>query len=93
MELGRALLVMGQEVLDLVLLVQEVLGLVAMAQEVLVLGQGVLDQVCLVDMDLVAKQLGQGSLPNLVTARRWVELAMDQVKCFIDAYKYFIKRF
>lgn len=82
LELGRALLLTGLGVLDLV----------AMAQEVLVLGQGVLGQVGLVDMDLAAKQLGQGSPPSLVMARRWVELAMDQVKCSADLYTYFIKR-
>lgn len=82
LELDQALLVLGLVVLELV----------AMAKE-LVLGQGVLDLVGLVDMGLVDKDLGQGSLLNQVMAHRWVELVMDQVISSSDAYKYFIKGF
>lgn len=79
-ELGMVHLELGQALLVLGL---EVLELVAMAQEVLELGQGVLDLVVWVAMDLAKQD----------TARHWVELAIDQVKSFTDAYKYFIKMF
>ncbi|KAK5918142.1 hypothetical protein CgunFtcFv8_002930 [Champsocephalus gunnari] len=69
LEQGQAIWVTGQEVLEP--------G--ALAQEVLELGLGVLDLEERVDLDLVAKHLGTGSLLNQVTARRWEEAAMDQV--------------
>jgi len=75
-ELELDLVVLAQEVLEPVVMVQEVLDPEVMAQEVLELGQGVLDQVGLVDMDLVAKQ---GNLLNQVMALHWVELATAQV--------------
>ncbi|KAL3042715.1 hypothetical protein OYC64_020601 [Pagothenia borchgrevinki] len=79
LEQGQAIWVMGLEVLELGALAQEVLELGASAQEVLELGLGVLDLEERVDLDLVAKHLGTGSLLNQVTARRWEEAAMDQV--------------